>query len=505
MQVRRRSPQVTTGPPAVVLAVLIAVLTGCLAGGSTAAGTARPPHVPTSARGAPVTAVLALTGNAPVAGPGVAVLAHLGGIGAEVVRAAPATLRTLRRDARVAGLRTDAPVRTSTASVDSSGTGVFPWQRLGAQAGRPEAGREVTVAVVDTGIADTPALNRASGRLVDGVDTSGLAAGGLSTGHEVDTEGVFSDGFGHGTFMADLLAGGAVPGVDTGADRGLGVAPGARVVSVKVADDGGVTSLSAVLAGLDWVASHRPIDVVSLSLAADRPGGAYGADPLTMAVRHLRHAGVSVVVAAGNTAGEVADPGFEPQALTVGAADTTDEAPSVAPFSGAGMVHGVQKPDLVAAGVHLQSLLPADSEIARSYPTAQLPSGLWRGSGTSQATAVTAGVVAMYLGAHPGASPAAVSAAMRGAAAPMADSRAGAGMLAVPGSADVPDVDVGTLDRQAWWADGWDAPGWVQALNAAWSTDVWTATSGSSKPWSAKSWSAKSWSAEPWDDGVTGR
>jgi len=126
MQVRRRSPQVTTGPSAVVLAVLIAALTGCLAGGSTAAGTARPPHVPTSARGAPVTAVLALTGNAPVAGPGMAVLAHLGGVGAEVVRAAPATLRTLRRDARVAGLRTDAPVRTSTASVDSSGTGVFP-------------------------------------------------------------------------------------------------------------------------------------------------------------------------------------------------------------------------------------------------------------------------------------------------------------------------------------------------------------------------------------------
>src|SRR5207302_237442 len=96
-----------------------------------------------------------------------------------------------------------------------------------------------------------------------------------------------------------------------------------------------------VLAGLDWVASHaRAIQVVNLALAVERPTApAYGADPLTVAVEHVRSAGVVVVAAAGNKAGEVRDPGLDPQALTVGAADLSAEASGLRDKrAGAGLV-----------------------------------------------------------------------------------------------------------------------------------------------------------------------
>jgi serine protease AprX len=489
-------------------AVVLAVLAGCLAGSSAAAGTAAR-QLPSAANTAPITAVVTRAGGAEVGGPGVQLLADLRGVGSEVVRGTPAALAQLRRNPLVTGFQPDRPVHPTGASIEEindNGSGVFAWQGLGGRAGRAGAGSGITVAVVDTGISDTPALNRASGRLVDGVDTSGLVAedpAGDGTGGEVRTEGAFTDGYGHGTFLANLLAGGPIVNVDSAPGHGLGIAPGARVVSVKVADDNGVTSLAAVLAGLDWVATHRPMDVVSLALAADRPGDGYGPDPLTVAVRHLRSAGLTVVVAAGNTAGALADPGLEPQALTVGAADTTGGQPDLAPFSGYGMVHGVRKPDLVAPGVRVLSLLPAGSLIAQNNPQARLSDGLWRGSGTSQATAAAAGVAALYLSDHPNTGPWTVKSMLRGATVPMGTWRAGAGLLSVPGGDDQPNVRRGTLDEQAWAADQWDTPGWVEALDASWTTGFWTATSWSGNPWggdawSAKSWSAKSWSAKSW-------
>lgn len=494
----RRSCRLTAGHAAVVLAVL----TGCATGSSAAASPTLSSRIPASGGATPITAVATLAGEVAVGGSGVQVVAHLRGIGSELVRGTPAALAQLARHPQVTGVRPDGPVTTSNASdttLNAAGPGVFGWQQLGGRAGQPGAGAGVTVAVVDTGISDMPALNRSTGRLVDGVDTSGLVTGG-----EVRTDGAFPDGYGHGTFLANLIAGG--PSNGSGSPNGstaetgppVGVAPAARVVSVKVADDSGETSLAAVLAGLDWVATHRPMDVVALALAADRPTGAYGADPLTAAVTHLREAGLSVIASAGNTAGEVADPGFDPGAVTVGAADTTANVTAVADFSGSGMVHGVRKPDLVAPGVRVLSLLPAESGLARSNPQARVEGDLWRGSGTSPATALAAGVAAIHLADHPDAGPAAVKSMLRGAARPMAQWRAGAGLLAVPGAADTPDFRGGTLDKAAWSAGQWDVPGWAENLDESWTTGVWSAKSWSSNPWSANPWSAKSWSAKSW-------
>jgi serine protease AprX len=436
----------------------------------------------------------------PFAVPGGKVLASFSNVGAELVSAPPAALRALASDPRVAGVSPDRRGRVAGdegdgARGESAGNGVLAAEAVGGDAGKPQTGRGVNVALLDTGVSDTPALDRESGRITDGVDVSRLSAGG-----DPRTSGQFTDGYGHGTFMASLIAGGRVNG--TG-HRGVGVAPAARIVVVKVADSAGNTSLAEVLAGLDWVAAHqRAIGVVNLSLSVDRPTApAYGADPLTAAVEHVRAAGVVVVAAAGNVAGAVGDPGLDPQALTVGAADVTDRT-TVASFSGSGVVAGVAKPDVVAPGVHVLGVIPRDSAVARANPQGWVGRGLFKGSGTSEATAITSGIAAAYLSDHPDADPLQVKAAIRAAAAPLRDSRAGAGLVAIPkraaGASTAAAGEAG-FTPASWNANAWTGvPDWQSRLNGMWSGDAWSAATWSAATWSAATWSDSNWSAATW-------
>jgi serine protease AprX len=403
--------------------------------------------------------------------------------------------------------------------------GVIAPSTLGGKAGKPNAGRGVTVALIDTGVTDTAALNRASGHLVDAVDTSGL---NTPSGHVLDN-GVFTDGYGHGTFMASLIAGGQVPG---SGDTGLGVAPGATIDVVKVADSNGNTSLAAVLAGLDWVATHSDqVDVANLSLSVDPPSTRYGIDPLNFAVMLTRAAGVTVVVAAGNTPGVVGDPGFAPASLTVGAADTTGSAPSVAAFSGYANVDGISKPDVVAAGVNVLGEMPVGTVIDQEFPNARQASGLFRGTGTSQSTAIVSGLAALYLQAHPSASPLDVKSAIRDAASSIASGKAdGQGLVAIPsggsyGSSNTGENGLnffqwistapqwgdlftnGVFDARRWsarrWsAAGWDARRWADVTFDArrWSDVTFDARLWSARMWGSRMWASRMWSASYWGD-----
>src|SRR5688572_17352005 len=113
-------------------------------------------------------------------------------------------------------------------------------------------GDGVTVAVVDTGISPVADL---AGRVIGGVDFSG--------------EGnPYRDSFGHGTFVAGLIAG---DGTSSGGDY-TGVAPDANLVSVKIAGRDGASDVSHVLAAIQWVVSFRSqygIRVLNLSLGTD--------------------------------------------------------------------------------------------------------------------------------------------------------------------------------------------------------------------------------------------
>ena len=407
--------------------------------------------------------------------PGVEVVQHLPALGMAVVEGSPAELARLARVPGVRGVSPDVPVRLTGGA--AGGAGVPAAAGLGGRAGKDGAGRGVRVAVVDTGVSDTAALSRSGGRLVDAYDSAGAT-------------GPLVDGYGHGTFMASVVAGGPVDG---SGGRPVGVAPGATVLVVRVADGAGTTSLSRVLGGLDWVAAHpEAVDVASLSFSHERPGTAYGADPLTDAVDRVRAAGVTVVVSAGNEADRVGDPGFAPAALTVGAADLTARDVAVAPFSGSAVVAGVAKPDVVANGVRVLGVLPPASVLARAHPEGAAGGALWRGTGTSQATAVTSGVAALLLAARPDATPAEVKGALRRAARPLDGDRDGAGLLRTAAAVHP------ASDDPAGPGPGGDPTGEGGFDANSWSANSWSANSWSANSWSANSWSANSWSANSW-------
>ena len=431
---------------------------------------------------------------------GVHVVATLPTLHMSVVRGPDSALRELGRSVGVTGLAPDDAMQlTSREDNDRGARGVLASAGLGGNAGQPGAGAGVRVAVIDTGVSDTAALNRASGRLVDGADSSRVA-----DGRPVATGGTFDDGYGHGTFMADLVAGGPVEGTR---GHALGVAPGATVVVVRVAKQDGTTSLSRVLGGLDWVASHASsVDIANLSLSHERPQDAFGADPLTAAVEQVRDAGVTVVVSAGNTPGTVGDPGFDPKALTVGAAKVDHGRARVAGFSGSADVYGVAKPEVVASGVDVLSLLPPDSVIAQSPGTKHLDHGLFRGSGTSQSTAIVSGVAALFLADNPGATPLQVKASLRCAARDLHGRRDGAGLVqatsevcagtdgqALDGSGDASgEVD---FNANAWAANAWAANAW--AANA-WAANAWAANAWAANAWAANAWAANAWAGTDW-------
>jgi serine protease AprX len=274
-------------------------------------------------------------------------------------------------------------------------------------------GKGVDVAVVDTGTAPVPGL-ATSGKLINGPDLSFESqAANLR----------YLDTYGHGTHMAGIIAGRAATAV-SGSYAGdtanfLGMAPDARIVSVKVADAMGAADVSQIIAAIDWVVQNKTtgglnIRVLNLSFGTNTTNP-YSIDPLCHAVEAAWKQGITVVAATGN-AGYYMTPGGpgltsparDPYVIAVGATDTkktlstSDDA--VASFSSSGVAGsgGTKNPDLVAPGKSIISLAVPGSFIDQTYgATGAVDGGFMRGSGTSQATAVMSGAAALVLQQHP--------------------------------------------------------------------------------------------------------
>ncbi|MDQ3383347.1 MAG: S8 family peptidase [Actinomycetota bacterium] len=293
-------------------------------------------------------------------------------------------------------------------------------------------GAGVTVALVDTGVADVPDL---TGRIVPVQDN---LTGRTADCYDLSGEGHCGDSYGHGTFMAGLIAGDgtAAGGVPTG------TAPEARVLSVKIAGADGAADVSTVLAAIQWVVSFRDrydVRVLNLSLGTDSTQP-WQDDPLNYAVERAWDAGILVVVAAANTgpaAGTIAKPADDPWVLTVGAIDDRgtpgagdDHSPD---FSARGpTAHGVAKPDVVAPGAHVLSLRAPRSTLDRDFPTQDTTSPYRTGSGTSMAAAVVSGAAAVALQVNPTMTPDQLKHALRAGSRPVASGDAsvvGAGLI----------------------------------------------------------------------------
>jgi serine protease AprX len=395
---------------------------------------------------------------------------------------------------------------------------------LGAPSGE---GAGTTVAVVDTGVADVPDL---AGRVTH-VDVSGAGPG---------------DGYGHGTFVAGLVAGSGASSDGAYA----GVAPGARILDVRVAADDGSSDLITVLRGLQAVAAHPEVDVLNLSLSSGSPLP-YQVDPLTVALEALWRKGITVVVPAGNDGadgkGSITSPGIDPVLLTVGGLDEHGTAAhgddAVAAWSSQGPTRQHDaKPDLVAPGAHVVSTGAPGSTVWDGNPGAHVGDAYLLGSGTSFSTAVTSGAAAVLLAGRPGLSPDQVKALATGTAYDLDGKKTatGSGGLDLQAALTAPtpkasttpgrsnDGGVLSSSANAWaallqaladndptaaanaWAQlspearQWAARQWAELDPAArqWAARQWAARQWAGDPdlWAARQWAARQWAARQWAD-----
>jgi serine protease AprX len=229
------------------------------------------------------------------------------------------------------------------------------------------------------------------------------------------------DDNGHGTHVSGIIAG---DGYDSYGGK-AGIAPAAHLVSLKVLDEHGMGVISDVIAAFEWAVQNRlshNIRVINLSVGA-RVTESYWTDPLTLAAKRATDAGIVVVTAAGNLGkkadgkaqyGSITAPGNAPWVLTVGASSTQGTATRrddiVAPYSSKGptAIDYDAKPDLVAPGTGMVSLSDPMSEFYRTKSSHLLNGARYPGykpylslSGTSMASPVVAGTVALMVQANP--------------------------------------------------------------------------------------------------------
>ncbi|HEX2176878.1 MAG TPA: S8 family serine peptidase [Nocardioidaceae bacterium] len=405
---------------------------------------------------------------------------------------------------------------------------------------RGYTGQGVGVALVDTGV--VPVKGLTSGNVVNGADLSFESQSG---------EHRHYDTFGHGTHMAGIIAGDE-PRRLLGPAPFQGVAPDAKLTSIKVAAHDGAADVSQVIAAIDWVVEHRnddprnPIRVLNLSYGTDGVQD-YRVDPLTHAVENAWRAGIVVVVSGGNEGfghTKLNNPAYDPHVLTVGAADTkgtrSTRDDTIPEFSSRGDAE--RRVDVTAPGRSIVSLRDPGSYLDTAHPKARVDDRFFKGSGSSQAAAVVSGAVALLLEQRPSLTPDQVKALLRSTAAPMPNSDAagrgageidldearitaassvaaaaqpwprstGTGSLELArGTQHVADQGVALTGERDILAP-WDAKRWAAASSAGtawqdgywngteWTGDCWCGSSWTARSWSARSWSARSWSGDAW-------
>ncbi len=237
-------------------------------------------------------------------------------------------------------------------------------------------GKNVTVAVIDTGLSPHADLMKPKNRIVGFKDF-------------VNNKTKPYDDNGHGTHVAGIIASNGY----SSNGKYAGIAPEANILAVKALDDTGSGSTSDIVSAIQWVVETKDkynTKIINLSLGSPATNPYYS-DPLAQAVEGAVKSGLTVVVAAGNSGPSrktILCPGNSPSAITVGAVDD-NKTPElnddfIAPFSSRGPTNdGLIKPDIVAPGVDIMSL---SNKNVNSYVSL---------SGTSMATPVISGACSL--------------------------------------------------------------------------------------------------------------
>jgi serine protease AprX len=400
-------------------------------------------------------------------------------------------------------------------------------------------GAGVDVALIDTGVAPVEGL-LTPGKIVNGPDLS-LESQTPELAH-LDTNG-------HGTFMAGLIAGKDsdlnAPYWEEPSEKYRGVAPDARIVSLKVATADGGVDVTQMIAAINWVVDHKNdngmnIRVLNLSYGTNslQP---YQVDPLAYAAERAWHAGIVVVAAAGNTgfqsgagAPGLASPAYNPWLLSVGGYDHKGTAETyddlIGSYSASANARTARRPDLVTPGTKMQGLRVPGAFVDGKHDYGRLGERYFRGSGTSEAAAIASGAVALLLQKYPWMQPDQVKAMLKYNTYMLRNARSasqGNGALDIGWLAwDVPPTRYGqyfarsngsgsieaSRGRDHLMRDGVEltgevdifgqpiAPGQTVRLDdgGGWTGSSWSGSSWSGSSWSGSSWSGSSWSGSSW-------
>jgi serine protease AprX len=292
---------------------------------------------------------------------------------------------------------------------------------------------------------------------------------------------------------------------------------------------------------------------------------AYTIDPLAYAAEVAWRAGITVVVAAGNAGmgwNKLNNPAYDPFVIAVGAANTYGQTSCtaylcpVASFSESG--DGVRNPDFLAPGQSISSLDVPGSALDTAFPAARQGTRFFRGSGTSQATAVVSGAAALLAQRYPTATPDQIKYLLKSGASgsgvstststmdlqrtwqatlPSAATSAqtftrstGTGSLELSrgtthlvdngtylsGEKDImgrafnastwaagagsSNWNGGVWNGTRWTGDGWSGTRWTSAAwsGSAWSGTLWSSVTYSGTRWTGGSWTGSSFSGTRW-------
>lgn len=335
----------------------------------------------------------------------------------------------LAQDPEVVYVSPDRPVRAKLDYTSAAVNAAAAWSRN-------LYGSGVTVAIIDSGMNQSPDLG-ATGAIVYNEDFTGE----YQQNKNVQDPKNAPDLFGHGQHVAGIIASNGKSSSCPKCTRVMqGIAPGVQFVNLRALDENGNGTDSSVIAAIERAIQLKDtyhIRVINLSVGRS-VYESYSQDPLCQAVEQAWQAGIVVVVAAGNDGrdntmatngyGTIDAPGNDPYVITVGAMKTMNTMDRgddlVASYSSKGpsLIDGVVKPDIVAPGNQIVSLLasPQDTLVTQN-PGNRVPLSYYQStppgpkvpysnayftlSGTSMATPVVTGAVADLLQANPALTP----------------------------------------------------------------------------------------------------
>jgi serine protease AprX len=255
-------------------------------------------------------------------------------------------------------------------------------------------GKDITIAILDTGIAPIDDFTKPRNRIIGFKDF-------------INNNSTAYDDNCHGTHVAGIAAGNGIKSNG----RYCGIATESNLVGVKILDKAGKGNASKVLAGIQWIIDNKNkynIRIANLSIGSPTTSST---DPLVKAVNAAWDNGIIMTIAAGNNgpkSSTITSPGISKKAITVGSSDDTKAVTiwgnSQENFSGRGPTFEcIMKPDIIAPGADIISCLtPTPYKEQTTIEELKVIDDYYlKLSGTSMSTPIITGAIALLLQKHP--------------------------------------------------------------------------------------------------------